>query len=68
MKELIAKVETASGPDHELDARIWVALHQPDYRFPDEVLNRRPADYREAVNRFTHDGCGGGSTDRKSVV
>lgn len=58
---LAERIEQAEGPSRELDAEIWLALHQPGYRYPDEVLNRTPSSRQEAVGRFTHDGYGGGS-------
>jgi hypothetical protein len=56
---LAERVEKASGPDRELDAEIWVRIHHPEYRFPGEVVNRRPSDWQEAAGRFNHDGYGG---------
>lgn len=57
---LAERVEKAEGPSRELDAEIQVRVFEkPGYRFPDRVLNRRPADWHEAASRFRWDGGGG---------
>ena len=63
MTDLLAlaeRCEAATGPDRELTAEIQVLLFEkPDYRFPDQVLNRKPSSWNEAAGRFRHDGFGG---------
>lgn len=58
--DLAQRCENATQPDAELNAEIQVRVFEkPDYVFPNEVLNRRPADWQEAASRFRHDGMGG---------
>lgn len=57
--ELAERCEAATGPDREIDAQIIVTLEHPEYRYPDEVLNRKPSSWDEAAGRFRHDGFGG---------
>jgi hypothetical protein len=64
LEELAAKCEQATGPDRELDHEIYAALHHPEYVFPAEVLNRKPRDLEEALDRMHWDG-GGGSYYRR---
>ena len=57
--ELIAALESAEEGSREINAKIAVHIWFPDYRFPKQILNRKPEDWQEAWGRLTHDGTGG---------